>query len=60
MYIDQENHDAIKKYVQGTDFIIEEDFVFNNEEANIRNYVIKAGTYKFLFDKQQKLYYLSF
>ncbi len=60
MYVDQENLDAIKNFLRADDFIIEEDFVFNNTEANIKNYVIKAGTYQFKFDNQQKLYYLSF
>lgn len=60
MYVNQENLDAIKNYVRADDFVIEEDFVFNNPEANIKNYVIKAGTYQFIFDNQQKLYYLSF
>lgn len=59
MYIYKDNRDAIKNYTKCDTFPIEEDYVFNDESTGLKNHVIKAGIYKFNYDQQQKVYYLS-
>jgi hypothetical protein len=58
MYIAKDNRDAIKNYTKSDTFPTEEDYVFNDESTGLKNYVIKAGIYKFNYDQLQKVYYL--
>lgn len=60
IYFDKENSDAIKKYMKSNVFIIEEDYIFNEEAIGIKEFVVKTGKYSIEYDEKKDLFYINF
>lgn len=60
VYIDINNLKAIKQYMNSDVFIVEEDYIFNDEITGIKEYLVKTGEYEYNYDEEKDLYFVNF
>lgn len=60
LFLDANNFDAIKNYMNSNEYIVEEDYVFNEDAIGLKDFVIKTGKYKINYNKEKDLYFINF
>jgi hypothetical protein len=60
LFLDANNFDAIKSYMNSSEYIVEEDYVFSEDEIGLKNFVVKTGKYKINYNKEKDLYFINF
>ncbi len=60
LFLDANNFDAIKSYMNSNEYIVEEDYVFNEDAIGLKDFVIKTGKYKINYNKEKDLYFINF
>lgn len=60
LFLDAENFDAIKSYMNSSEFIVEEDYVFSEDAIGLKDFVVKTGKYKINYNKEKDLYFINF
>lgn len=60
LFLDANNFDAIKSYMNSSEYIVEEDYTFSEDAIGLKDYIIKTGIYKINYNKEKDLYVINF
>lgn len=60
LFLDANNFDAIKSYMNSSEYIVEEDYVFSEDSIGLKDFVVKTGKYKINYNKEKDLYFINF
>lgn len=60
LFLDANNANAIKSYMNSNEYIVEEDYVFGGDVIGLKDYLVKTGKYKINYNKEKDLFFINF